>query len=338
MVDIPATVTQIGDHAFFFCGSLAAANFSGNAPALDSGVFDECASLFTIYYTPGATGFASEWYGYPAEINPSHVVSFNDWDGSVLEQQKIGHGQPAITPPVPIRTGYIFTGWDKEFNEITADLEITAQYQISSYTITFDSDGGSAVASITQNFGTTVVTPAAPTRSGYTFNGWSPAVPTTMPASDLTITAQWTINQYTITFNSTGGSPIASIIQNYGSTVIAPANPTRPGYTFNGWSPVIPATMPVGGAALTAQWIGGFPLKHHFLGVFLQCNIRCHFEDQSDPRQLQPCSQGLNEKQYIRVFKDSSEVSGQHAGQYRYGDPADGRLYCQADFDCRRDR
>src|SRR5690606_35682043 len=102
----------------------------------------------------------------------------------------------------------------------------------SARTITFDSAGGSAVAPITQAVGSQIDPPAAPTREGYTFSGWSPALPTTMPAGDLTLTALWTINQYTLTFDSGDGSAVAPITADYGSAISAPANPSREGYTF----------------------------------------------------------------------------------------------------------
>ena len=126
----------------------------------------------------------------------------------------------------------------------------------STYTITFDSAGGSAVSSITQPSGTAVTPSANPTRDGYTFAGWNPAVPATMPVDGAALTAQWTANSYTITFDSAGGSAVSSITQGYGTNVAAPANPTRTGYTFAGWSSEVPATMPVDGAALIAQWTG----------------------------------------------------------------------------------
>ncbi len=75
-----------------------------------------------------------------------------------------------------------------------------------------------------------------------------------MPLGGAALTAQWTINPYTITFDSDGGSPVADITQDYGTPITAPADPTKPGYTFAGWNPALPATMPLGGAALTAQW------------------------------------------------------------------------------------
>ena len=75
-----------------------------------------------------------------------------------------------------------------------------------------------------------------------------------MPAENTTCVAQWTINQYTISFNSNGGSEVSSITQDYNSAVIAPADPTREGYTFAGWSPAVPSTMPAENTECVAQW------------------------------------------------------------------------------------
>ena len=88
---------------------------------------------------------------------------------------------------------------------------------------------------MTQEYNTEVTAPTNPTRTGYTFSGWSADVPSTMPGDDLTLTAQWTINPYTITFNSNEGSFVEAITQNYNTEVTAPTNPTRTGYTFSGW-------------------------------------------------------------------------------------------------------
>ena len=124
----------------------------------------------------------------------------------------------------------------------------------ANYTVTFDTGGGSEVAPITQDYGTQITAPADPTREGYTFIGWDKAIPATMPAGDMTVTAQWRINQYTITFDTDGGSEIAPITQDYGTQITAPADPTREGYTFIGWDKAIPATMPAESITITAQW------------------------------------------------------------------------------------
>ena len=125
---------------------------------------------------------------------------------------------------------------------------------VNQYTITFDSAGGTTVGSVTQESGTAIVAPADPTRIGYLFAGWNPEIPSTMPSTNLTFTAQWTINQYTLTFDSAGGSAIDPITQDYGTAVTPPANPTRTGYTFTGWNPAVPATMSATNLTLMAQW------------------------------------------------------------------------------------
>ena len=134
------------------------------------------------------------------------------------------------------------------------NTNITATWTANEYTITFDTNGGSAVSSITQDYNSVVTKPANPTRTGYTFAGWTPSVPANMPAENITLTANWTINQYTITFDTDGGSAVDAITQNYNTTVTAPSNPTKEGYTFNGWDTTIPTTMPAENKTITAKW------------------------------------------------------------------------------------
>ena len=134
------------------------------------------------------------------------------------------------------------------------NMTVTAQWEINRYTITFDAAGGSEIAPITQDYGTAIVSPSDPTREGYTFIGWDREIPETMPAENMTVTAQWEINQYTITFDTNGGSEIAPITQDYGMAITAPADPTREGYTFIGWDREIPTTMPAENMTVAARW------------------------------------------------------------------------------------
>lgn len=169
------------------------------------------------------------------------------------------------TLSAPTRTGYTFAGWWTSASggtEVTASTTVTtasnhilfARWTANSYTITFDTNGGSSVADITQDFGTAITAPANPTREGYTFTGWSQAVPTTMPSQNLTLTAQWSANSYTITFNTNGGSPVASVTGNFEEAISAPMAPTKTGYTFAGWDKEIPATMPAEDLTIKALW------------------------------------------------------------------------------------
>ena len=89
-----------------------------------------------------------------------------------------------------------------------------------------------------------------------TITGSSNPYTLTMANADAVISANYSVNQYTITFNSNGGSAVEPITQGYGTAIVAPADPTRAYYAFAGWSPELPATMPAEDIELTAQWIG----------------------------------------------------------------------------------
>jgi uncharacterized repeat protein (TIGR02543 family) len=186
----------------------------------------------------------------------AYTITFDAAGGSAVAAITQDYGTAVEAPANPTREGYTFAGWSAEIPATmpAEDITITATWTVNAYTITFDAAGGSAVAAITQDYGTAVVAPANPTREGYTFAGWSAEIPATMPAADVTITATWTVNAYTITFDAAGGSAVAAIMQDYGTAVAAPANPTREGYTFAGWSAEIPATMPAADVTITATW------------------------------------------------------------------------------------
>ncbi len=128
---------------------------------------------------------------------------------------------------------------------------------IGAYTVTFQSEGGSEVASqIRAN--APAARPADPTKEGYTFIGWYNGESEwdfeTPVTADLTLTAKWQLNQYTITFKPENGGQDIVIKQDYGTAITAPANPTKTGYTFAGWDKTIPSTMPAGDMTITARW------------------------------------------------------------------------------------
>jgi len=111
-------------------------------------------------------------------------------------------------------------------------------------TITFISNGGSAVAPITIEKDTSMGDKyPIPTRAGHTFNGWRNGGTTytrdTVIDKDITLTANWSVNavQVTITFDSNGGSAVSSVQINQGSSMGGnfPANPTKAGFIFDGW-------------------------------------------------------------------------------------------------------
>ena len=214
-----------------------------------NGVFIAASGRFT--QSPGAQ--------ITGEVIGAYTVTFQSEGGSEVASQ-IRANAPAARPADPTKEGYTFIGWyngESEWNfetPVTADLTLTAKWQINRYTITFDTAGGSEVPSITQDYGTAITPPAAPTRTGYTFAGWNREIPTAMPAGDMTITARWQVNQYTITFKPENGGQDIVIKQDYGTAITAPANPTKTGYTFAGWDRESPTTMPAENITLTARW------------------------------------------------------------------------------------
>ena len=189
------------------------------------------------------------------EIN-QYTITFDTNGGSEIAPITQDYGTEITAPDNPTRKGYTFKGWDREIPKTmpAENMTVKAQWEINQYTIAFDTNGGSEIAPITQDYGTAITAPADPTRKGYTFKGWDKEIPETMPADNITVKAQWEINQYTITFDTNGGSEIAPITQDYGTEITAPDNPTRKGYTFKGWDKEIPETMPADNITVKAQW------------------------------------------------------------------------------------
>ena len=193
---------------------------------------------------------------YPVWNANQYTITFDTNGGSEIAPITQDYGTEITAPDNPTRKGYTFKGWDKEIPETmpAENITVKAQWKINQYTITFDTNGGSEIAPITQDYGTEITAPDNPTRKGYTFKGWDKEIPETMPAENITVKAQWEINQYTITFDTNGGSEIAPITQDYGTEITAPDNPTRKGYTFKGWDKEIPETMPAENITITARW------------------------------------------------------------------------------------
>ena len=199
---------------------------------------------------------------------PTYAVTLNTNGGTINNGNVTGYtyGVGATLPAADdmTYTGHTFKGWYDNENLTgspvtaiggaeTGNKEYWAKWEINQYTVTVKPENGKADIIITQDYGTPITAPTL-TREGYTFKGWDKEIPKTMPAENITVKAQWEINQYTITFDTNGGSEIAPITQDYGTEITAPDNPTRKGYTFKGWDKEIPETMPAENITITARW------------------------------------------------------------------------------------
>lgn len=176
-----------------------------------------------------------------------YEVSFETKEGDPTVASTKVIGGNTVTKPVVTKEGYSVEWYsDAEFKtpydfetSVTGPLTLYANWTVNQYSITFNTDGGSAVESITQNYGTDVTSPADPTKEGYTFVGWDKEIPATMPAEDVTITALWEeipVDEPTITTSSSGSS-------SEGNYYTYPRTTTNGGVTDFGSSKVVKAVL-----------------------------------------------------------------------------------------------
>ena len=185
-----------------------------------------------------------------------YSFSFDSNGGTAVDILTQTYDNAFVTPADPSRTGYTFLGWQPALPDSVpaADMTFTAQWQVNTYTLAFDANGGTPVDTIVQNYDTALVPPADPSRTGYTFLGWEPALPDSIPPYDITYTAQWQVNSYALSFDSDGGTPVDTIVQNYDTALVPPADPVRTGHLFAGWMPALPDSIPPHDAHYVAMW------------------------------------------------------------------------------------
>ena len=191
-------------------------------------------------------------------VTEVYTVTFDSYGGTpVPPAQEVEYGLTATEPADPTLKGYTFAFWylgeDEQnataydFNTpVTENITLTAKWNINKYTVTFDSYGGTPVPPAQEvEYGLTATEPADPTLKGYTFAFWylgedeqnATAYDFNTPVTEnITLTAKWNINKYTVTFDSYGGTPVPPAQEvEYGLTATEPAAPEKTGYTFDGW-------------------------------------------------------------------------------------------------------
>ena len=172
-----------------------------------------------------------------------------------------------LIPGIQMLAGSAADGSDAtEISDETYKDKAYLRFEARTYRVIFapGKDGSGAESTVTKTYGTDITLHGALfTRTGYTQTGWATTDGgvkvyelggTYTENAAITLYPVWTVNKYTITFDTDGGSEVASITQDYGTTVTAPANPTKVGYVFDGWSQDIPATMPAENITLKANW------------------------------------------------------------------------------------
>ena len=176
-----------------------------------------------------------------------YEVKFNSDGGSSVSSQRIIENKTASQPKNPTKSGYAFEGWylgNTEYNfssKVTSNITLTAKWrELQKFTVSFDTDGGSSVATQTVYEGSEATKPSNPTKSEYAFEGWYLGNTkydfSSKVTSNITLTAKWReLQKFTVSFDTDGGSSVATQTVYGGSEATKPSNPTKSGYAFEGW-------------------------------------------------------------------------------------------------------
>ena len=175
------------------------------------------------------------------------TIEFDTADGTPIDPVYVEYGAKVAKPADPEREGYTFAGWLKgtttyNFNTaVKTSFTLKAKWTAISYTVKFDSAGGTSKSSAKVNHGNKVTKPSNPTKAGFTFEGWfladsdDPYDFNTPVTESFTLKAGWSDTICIIEFNTADGTPIDSVEVAYGAKLERPEDPERDGYTFAGW-------------------------------------------------------------------------------------------------------
>ena len=263
------------------------AEFNKTFPTLKHIQNDEKIVPVTLIWADGSWQLKTQG---SVHVTEEYTVTFNAYGGfPTPDEQHVKSGEKAVLPAEPTLKGHTFAFWylgDDEQNAtaydfntpVTENITLTAKWNINKYTVTFNSYGGTPVPPAQEvEYGLTATEPAtAPTKTGYTFDGWylgdekydfSDAV-----EQNITLYANWEKNIYTVTYTDGVDGEEVFADQTYrvpfeDTTPAFKGNPTRDGYVFDGWKPAFSDTV-TGNVTYVAQWTARTDLSytvHYYL-------------------------------------------------------------------------
>ena len=171
---------------------------------------------------------------------------------------KTVYGEAIKAPANPVKEGYTFMGWTPMVGNMDElGQEFVATWEVNTYYAEYVVDG-ETYEKYDIPYGAAMEMPADPELEGYTFIGWDKTIPETMPAEDVVYNAVFKANKYDVTFdlddgNINGDTSDVVVETTYGEDIVAPV-PEKEGYTFAGWEPALPDTMPAEDFTVTAKW------------------------------------------------------------------------------------
>jgi hypothetical protein len=235
-------------------------------------------------------------------------------DGQIKKSETLDYGSVIVAPDDPIVEENTFQGWTP-----TLDANATVPAHDVIYTATFDRNEYYAAFivddEVKQNnqvtFGESITAPTVSEKTGYTFKGWQPAIPETMPAHDVSFTAKFEVNSYNVTWKVDDKTRVDQVT--YNTAITKPIDPVKEGYTFADWDADIPELMPAGNLTFNAQ----FTVNSYKVKFIIDKNID---RLQEDLESLEPCERvraitGLIN--YVLPKRQAMSVDSQIEAEYR---------------------
>ena len=223
---------------------------------------------------PTKIGYSfSGWVELPSTM-PAHDVTVNGTftinkykltyivDNEEYKTVEVDYNSKIAPEAEPTKEGHTFSGWSEIPETMPAnDVTVTGNFTVNTYKLTYIVDE-EVYKTYEVKYATTITPEEEPTKTGYSFSGWS-EFPSTMPAKDITITGSFIINKYKLTY-LVDGIEYKSLEVEYNASISPEAEPTKEGHTFSGWSE-IPETMP----ALDVTVTGSFTINKYILTYFV---------------------------------------------------------------------
>lgn len=247
---LPNTITHVGEAAFAD-NELTSVTLPSSIKLVARYAFEANEDLESFNLPEAPQGYTSYWNEY--ERDGGDVCSVES------ESEEMA---PATTrPPVIINEvngGYTVTNFSNAYEWV--------RNEPNKYTVTFKDLDGTVIKTVTQDYGTAIEYPQLAEKEGYTA-GWDSELET-VPAENITITAAYTVNQYTVTFKDSDGTVMKTAKVDFGTAIDYPADPTREGYIFDGWDSDL-KTMPAENITITASYISAEAPRGNITGTLL---------------------------------------------------------------------
>lgn len=247
---LPNTITHIGMVAFAN-NELTSVTLPSSIKLIAPYAFEDNEGLESFDLPEAPEGYTSYWNEYERDGG----------DVCAVESESEEMAPATTRPPVTaneVNGGYTVTNFSNAYEWV--------RNEPNKYTVTFKDLDGTVIKTVTQDYGTAIEYPQLAEKEGYTA-GWDSDIKT-VPAQDTTITAAYTVNQYTVTFKDSDGTVLKTANVDFGTAINYPADPTREGYTFDGWDSDL-KTMPAENITITASYISAEAPRGNITGTLL---------------------------------------------------------------------